>query len=316
MYISYRQLVVWGGVAVCAAGCFFVLSFFLPAPNFSPQTITVPSGQSITDTAQNLAEANLVSFSYTVEVPLQLKQATIQAGTYKFSQPETPLAIARRLQNGDFRTEQTEITIPEGSTREDIANRIDNHPDIAVTKSEFLSASEGYHGYLFPDTYRLADDVTAEEIVSVMGDNFTRKIASLKPTINQLPYTLDQVITMASLVQREAADYRVRRRVAGVLWSRFDQGKPLQVDAVFAYLLGKASSELTRKDLQVDSPYNLYKNVGLPPTPIANPGLAAIKATINPVQTDNLYYLTGDDGEFHFAETLEEHKENKRRYME
>jgi UPF0755 protein len=88
------------------------------------------------------------------------------------------------------------------------------------------------------------------------------------------------------------------------------------VDAVFAYLLGKASSELTREDLQVDSPYNLYKHVGLPPAPIANPGLAAIKATINPIQTDDLYYLTGDDGEFHFAETLDEHNENKRRYIE
>ncbi|PSO45788.1 MAG: endolytic transglycosylase MltG [Parcubacteria group bacterium SW_6_46_9] len=316
MYISYQQLVVWGGVAMCAVGCLFILSFLLPPPNFSPQTITVPSGQSITDTAQNLAEANLVSFGYTVEAPLQLKQATIQAGTYKFSQPETPLAIARRLQTGDFRTEQTEITIPEGSTREDIANRIGDRSDIAVTKSEFLSASEGYHGYLFPDTYRLADDVTAEEIVSVMRENFTRKVGPLKSNIDQLPYTLDQVITMASLVQREAADYQTRRRVASVLWSRFDQGKPLQVDAVFAYLLGKASSELTREDLQVDSPYNLYKNVGLPPTPIANPGLAAIKATINPIQTDDLYYLTGDDGEFHFAETLDEHNENKRRYME
>jgi UPF0755 protein len=316
MQTFFQQLFVWSAALAFFAGGFFIFSVIFPAPNFSTQTITVTSGQSITDTAESLANAGVVSFRYTVSIPLRLADATITAGTYKFSNPEEPLTIAQRLQSGDFRTEQTSITIPEGSTRQDIAGRIADKPSVSVTETDFLQNSQGQQGYLFPDTYQLSSDITAEEVVTKMQSNFQSQIQPLRPEINQSPRTLDEIITMASLIQREAAEYQTRRRVAGVLWNRFDQGMPLQVDAVFMYLIGKASSELTQEDLSTDSPYNLYENIGLPPTPIANPGLDAIKAAVNPKQTDYMYYLTGNDGRFHFAETLKQHNANKQRYLQ
>ncbi len=121
---------------------------------------------------------------------------------------------------------------------------------------------------------------------------------------------------MASLVEEEASNSTDRRIIAGILWRRLAHNMPLQVDAPFYYIIGKGSSQLTLKDLSMDSPYNLYKHTGLPPRPIDNPGLDAIVDTITPTTTDYLYFLSGRDGKMHYASTFEGHVANKGKYLE
>jgi UPF0755 protein len=310
-----QQLMVVGVVGAVVVLCAITALFFVPSPNFTASEVTIQPGSTVSQATQNLAESDVVWHRSLVGLPLRVQDKTITAGRYKFSQPQSPLVISRRLAAGDFQAAQQQVVIPEGFTREEIADRLAAELNPEFSSQEFREATSNQEGYLFPDTYRIADDMTAKQIATIMRDNFNKHIDTLQPALQQFPHSQSDIIKMASLVETEAADYQTRRRVAGVLWKRLDEGMPLQADAVFAYLLDKPSRELTQKDLNNDSPYNLYTNTGLPPTPIANPGLEAIRATINPIRTDDLYYLTGDDGSFYFAETLEEHQKNKRQFL-
>jgi UPF0755 protein len=148
-----------------------------------------------------------------------------------------------------------------------------------------------------------------------MEEHYEASIAPLRGTMESRGYTEDEVIILASILEREANDETSMRMVAGILENRLRDDMPLQVDAVFQYYTGKGSSDLTLEDLTTDTPYNTYTNIGLPPQPIGNPGLMAIEAVLNPTPSDYYYYLTGDDGEFYYAKTFEEHKRNKARYL-
>ncbi len=315
MQFTLKQSLLVAGVSVLIGIGFLLTLLVLPAPGFSPTTITIQPGTTVSSAAERLAEKDIVLHPLLVSLPLRLQDKEVTAGAYKFSDNQHPLGIAQRLHAGDFQTKQQEVVIPEGFTRAEIADRVVAELDVDFSRSDFMQTSEGLEGYLFPDTYQFSPDASARQVVNTMRENFRTQIAKLQPQLREFPYSKKQVIAMASLIEREAADYRIRRKIAGILWTRFEQGMPLQVDAVFAFLLGKASAELTQADLAMDSPYNLYQNTGLPPTPIANPGLGSIRATINPIRTDDLYYLTGDNGQFYFAETLEEHNRNKRNYI-
>jgi UPF0755 protein len=316
MQTNFKQSFIISVVLVFIIASGIVALLTLPSPTFSPSTLTISSGATVSEAADTLADNDVILHPFLVSVPLRLNDSAITAGRYNFPRPISPLQISNRLAAGDFQIAQKQVVIPEGFTREDIANRILSEMNLPFSKADFMQSSKGLEGYLFPDSYQFQSDATVRQVVETMRDNFRTQINKLQPELREFPYSEDQIIKMASLVEKEAADYEMRRKVAGILWKRFDEGMPLQADAVFAYLLDKSSAELTKEDLAMESPYNLYKNTGLPPTPIANPGLDAIRATINPIRTDNLYYLTGDDGEFYFAETLEEHNENKRTYLQ
>ena len=172
-------------------------------------------------------------------------------------------------------------------------------------KEKFLKLAEGKEGYLFPDTYFFTNKETPEEIINKMQDNFKVKAGDVQKDI----------LIMASIIEKEARKPEDRKIISGILWKRIKEGMPLQVDAVFDYLLDKESSEITQADLKMDSPYNTYKHKGLPPTPICNPGLDAIEAAENPVDSKFWYYLSDKTGVTHFARTFEEHKQNKFRYL-
>lgn len=301
------------GWSLLSGAILLAFLFVVPVRISEPKVVEISSGTSIKQAAQRLAKHNIVILPELVSIPLRLQKSSVTAGSYSFQGSTSPVSVIHRLQAGRFGQKQRQVTIPEGLTRRQIANRVASAT--SITKQAFLQASEGAEGYLFPDTYTLLPDTSARRLVERMQENFRTQTKKLRPQLKSFPYSRQKVITMASLVAREAAEYKTRRRVAGVLWKRLEQDMPLQADATFFYLLGKASSELTQEDLATSSPYNLYENTGLPPTPIASPGLEAIKATLNPIRTDDLYYLTGDNGSFYFAETLEEHQQNKRRYL-
>jgi UPF0755 protein len=152
-------------------------------------------------------------------------------------------------------------------------------------------------------------------ILGAFASNFSKNIAKIQPQIDAFGKPLSDVITMASLLEREAPKTYDRRVIAGILWKRVKLGMPLQVDAVFPYIIGKNSFDLTKNDLKTDSPYNTYTNLGLPPGPIANPSLDAILAAVAPVQTNYLYYLSDSNGTLYYSATYAQHLAAKQKYL-
>ena len=171
-------------------------------------------------------------------------------------------------------------------------------------------------GYTFPDTYFFRPGQSIEAILSVFENNFRVKIQRAQEVIQKSGHTQDEILIMASLLEKEAATMKDRQQIAGVLWHRIEIGMRLQVDAVFPYILGKNTFELTREDLAVDSPYNTYVYKGLPPGPINNPGLNAILAAATPIKSKYVYFLSDKEGNFHYAVTYAQHLANKAKYID
>lgn len=187
---------------------------------------------------------------------------------------------------------------------------------------EFLSLTEGKEGMLFPDTYLFPKEASASSIVKKLLSNFDAKTQGLSSATNLNP---NQVLTLASLIERETKKGSEREIVAGILLKRMEAGWPLQVDAAVQYAVADKKSGgksldnwwpiLTRDDLGIDSPYNTYRFQGLPPAPIANPGLTAIKAAYSPQDSEYWYYIHDNSGVIHYGRTLEEHNQNIAKYL-
>jgi len=170
-------------------------------------------------------------------------------------------------------------------------------------------------GYLFPDTYSFSPSVTPEQVIEALKRNFENKTKRLEQDFLKSTRKKEDLVIMASIIEKEASGENDAPVISGILWKRLDRGIALQVDAPFLFLLGKKSSELTIKDLAIKSPYNTYINKGLPPTPISNPGLSAIEAALKPVDSPYFYYLHGNDGIVRYAKTFDEHKANIQKYL-
>ena len=158
-------------------------------------------------------------------------------------------------------------------------------------------------------------NISVVDIIPVLKSNFDKRIATIKNEITNYKKPLADIIKLASIVEEEARTTESRKVVAGILWKRLALNMPLQVDSSFKYINGKGTAELTLADLKIDSPYNSYLYKGLPPTPIANPGLDSILATVTPTKTDYLYFLTDKEGDMHYARTYAEHLQNKELYL-
>ncbi|MEX2368956.1 MAG: endolytic transglycosylase MltG [Candidatus Paceibacterota bacterium] len=316
MHISSLQSVLLGGLLGFIFLIIPAVMWLVPPPFFSASTVEVPRGASITEVAQSLAAEGVIYSPELIIIPFRISSSSIAAGMYSFNDRLSAAQVVRRLRAGAFGIPQAEVVIPEGFTNEQIANRlVEVLGEANFSRSKFLDTAAQVEGYLYPDTYHLHPDATAKEVIQIMRSNFYQQIQVLELEIKSFGRPLEDVIKMASLIEREAANYDDRRRIAGVLWNRIDIGMPLQVDAVFAPLLGKSTYDLTREDLAIDSPYNLHVNTGLTPTPIANPGLEAIKATIDPIKTEDIFYLSDRAGNFYFAETLDQHNYNRENFL-
>lgn len=238
------------------------------------------------------------------------------AGEYFFPSAENVITIARRIAHGDYEVVPVKVTIPEGATSKQIGELLDQKlPDFDA--DTFVSLAKPKEGYLFPDTYFFLPGEDPQEILTALQKNFSNHIET--PQMLQLLATFGKpesdVVTMASLLEKEAPGTQDRRIIAGILWHRIALGMPLQVDAVFPYIIGVNSLQLTRQDLQTNSPYNTYTHKGLPPGPIANPGLDAIVDAMTPVKTNYLYYLSDLHGNFHYCATYSCQQANARKYL-
>jgi UPF0755 protein len=174
----------------------------------------------------------------------------------------------------------------------------------------------GLEGYLFPDTYRIFKGSSPSEVLEKMLDNFDSKLTEeMRLEIERQGKTIYEIVTMASIVEKEVRSEADMKIVAGIFWDRIKYGQPLQSCATLAYILGVNKKQYSLEDTKTDSLYNTYQNKGLPPGPIANPGLRALEATIYPEYTDYNYFLSSSDGETIYSVTYDEHLRNKAIYL-
>ncbi|MFZ5376408.1 MAG: endolytic transglycosylase MltG [Patescibacteria group bacterium] len=313
-------------LTLISAICIGVFIYFQLQPanalNQDKQRFIVTKGQSVAKTAQLLQEKGLVrnAWIFRLLVKQQNLAQKFQAGSFSLSPDMSPLEIAQELTKG--MPDAIWITIPEGWRREEIAENISKLELNVFDKEEFLELTAGYEGMLFPDTYLVPREVTTQAVVNELLATFDKKITKeLENDIAASDRDFQDVLVMASIIEREAQGYDQMRQVAGVLWKRIDIGMALQADATMQY--AKGYNKVTQSwwtpplavDKEIDSPFNTYKNPGLPPRPICNPGAEAVKAALNPVKTDNLFYLHDSEGKIHFAKDLDGHNANVNKYL-
>ncbi len=286
----------------------------------TPVNFAVEQGQSVEEIAKNLESEGLVRSAalfrlYTVLSDLS---SNLQAGEYQIPQNLNLKEVADLLRHGTFEEKPTFI---EGWRREEYANEISKlkSQNSNLNAVDFLRESEGLEGYLFPDTYFVSKETTAAELVRMMRENFENRIKEDEVDLQGL--TLDEVVNIASIVEREVRLAEDKPVVAGILIKRFLNGWALQADATIQYALGYQKDgwwkkNLILEDLEIDSPYNTYLVPGLPPAPICNPGLESLETALNPTETDYWYYVSDSEGQTHFSVTNEEHNENVAKYLE
>jgi UPF0755 protein len=289
----------------------------LPPPTFpSPYRITINNGQSLFSISKELSDDGVIRSRRAFEMLVMTfgSDSHISEGEYYFERPVSVVEVAMRIAGRQFGIDKKRVTFPEGFSNKEIATRLDTTFE-AFDSDLFLSLAKGYEGYLFPDTYGFFPSTTPDVILAALKKNFETKTSTLQKDFTASKRSKADIIIMASIIEKEAAGSADRALVSGILWNRIDAGISLQVDAPFIYLLGKESKELTRKDLAFDSLYNTYLHKGLPPTPINNPGLAAISAALHPEVSPYFYYLHDKDGIIHYAKTYTEHKKNIQKYL-
>ena len=326
---SRRGFLVAGGLVLLAA--FFVLGYFaafLLTPfhgRLSVAEIEVRRGDTFSAVARELADKGVVSHPrlFVFWAWLHGFDTRVHRGLYRFEAAASPRSVLDGLVRG--RTVVYKVTIPEGFTVRQIGRLLERKG--RVTADRFAAAvgepavlaslgTASMEGYLFPTTYFFRAQATEEEIVKTMftefKDTFT---AEMEARARQLGLTRHQLVTLASIIEKEGGPMDELPMVSAVFHNRLRQGMRLQSDPTVIYGLEDFNGDLTREDLRTPGPYNTHKIDGLPPGPIANPGLAAMKAALFPADVGYLYFVSRNDGTHHFSESLREHNSAVKKYQ-
>ena len=284
--------------------------------NETAKIFVIENGQGIRAISKNLKDQGLIKdqvvfFLLTKQLKLDSK---VQAGSFRLNPSMSAKQIANELTHG---TKDIWITIPEGQRAGEIADILEkNMPNY---DSSWEAALEENEGYLFPDTYLFPQEATIELVIETMKDNFERKYSQIDSSNSKLSKA--QIVTLASLIEREARHAEDRPMVASVIYNRLNDEMKLDIDATLQYILGYQKDQkrwwkegLTNQDKQLDSAYNTYRVIGLPPAPISNPGIASLKAALNPSDTPYFFYITDKNGINRYGKTLAEHEANIKKY--
>jgi UPF0755 protein len=306
---------------------FAVFAWFWWQDSISPSDPTKKStiefsvlkNEGVRSIVSRLAKQNLIRSptGFFILVKILGVETQLQAGNYRLSQSMDAKTIALELTHGVY---DRKLLIREGLRNEEIAQILDQELQIPPVEFEKFAKI----GYMFPDTYFVSNEATAAAIADNFLQTFHKKVTPLMiEDAKKTGLTFDEVIILASLVEREGRTEKDRPVVAGILLNRLRQDHPLQVDATLQYALGYQPNEktwwknaLSDEDKNIESPYNTYKFNGLPPTPISNPGLESIRAVIYATDTQYFYYLHDLDGNVHYAKTLAEHNDNIRKFLQ
>lgn len=299
--------------------------------------LTIAPGESLRQVLSELEENGLVGNARWRYIYMRFKQPdyTYQAGDYLIEKGTTLEKALEQFQNGDVVDHSFKVTIPEGWTVEQIISRLveedvgneETFEELLYSKDYYEAkqqqftflpplvdeAKSPFEGYLFPETYTFDEDVTEEEIVELMLAETERIVDKLISEHPQMTESLQQMFTLASIVEKETTVVEERPRVAGVFYNRLEKDWKLESDATVQYALEERKERLLFEDLEIEDPYNTYRYKGLPPGPIASPGLSSLEAVVAPEQNDYLFFVTKKDGSqtHYFAKTFEEHKQNR-----
>ncbi len=286
----------------------------------------VKEGTTLKQVAFDLEKAGIIPSSTLFRLSGRLKgyDQRIKTGEYQLNSAMSPLKILEILEKG--RTIAYSVTIPEGFNLNQIADLLEEKG--LTHKTSFLEqvedrslvqsldfSGETLEGYLYPDTYRFRRNEKAGRIISVMVKRFRHIVRPLEAQIKDSGMTLGQVITLASIVEKETGQPEERPMIARVFLNRLSRNMRLESDPTVIYGISNFDGNLTRKDLRTKTPYNTYVINGLPPGPISNPGLAAIKAVLNPADGNYCYFVSKNDGTHYFSGTLREHNRAVRRFQ-
>ncbi len=314
-HASKRTLITIVGLLIPASVA-YVLYIQAPADFPVKEIVTVPTDMSLKEISQELETRHVVRSALALQVIVRVLggERRVHAGDYQFPNRVTVFAVTRALIMGAYGLEPVRVRVSEGTTAQGIAELFDERFP-RFNPSEFVALAQPYEGYLFPDTYFFLPNATAESVLKALRNNFDARIVELDKEIQASGRTLNDIVVMASLLEKEAHTFYDRRMIAGVLWNRVAINMPLQVDAAFLYINGKSTFTLTLRDLQIDSPYNTYRYKGLPPGAIASPSLSALRAAATPIKHDFLFYLADYSHVTHYSKTYEEHLRKKRQYL-
>ncbi len=293
-----------------------------------PSTVVyIKPKTGVHEIAQTLRGAGVIQnrWAFLALAYVQGSLTRLHAGEYEFTRGMSLLEILRKLEAGRVITHQ--VTIPEGFTAQDIARLlagerlVDAARFTALVKDAKFAESVGVpagslEGYLFPDTYRLTRGMGEEEILRLMVGRFRQAVPKdIESQAQRLGLDVRSVVTLASLIEKEAKLNSERPVVAGVFYNRLRRNMPLQSDPTAVYGAVDPRHRITPLDLRRRNPYNTYLKVGLPPGPIANPGLASLMAALNPAHVNFLYFVAKNDGSHFFSRTLEQHLQAVRKYQ-
>jgi UPF0755 protein len=292
--------------------------------------VEIPPGSGTRTIGDRLVAAGVVRDPFTFRVALLFsgQARALKAGDYRFDRPMTPIEVVGKLARGEVYV--VNLTFPEGLNIREMAAIAESHG--VGTAAEFVAAANdrtlirgvdpearSLEGYLFPETYPVTRRTDAPHLVRMMVERFEHVLTpEMRHAVELRGLSVHQMVTLAAIVEKEAARPDERPIVAAVYLNRFRIGMPLQCDPTVIYamqLAGKYNGNLRRDDLLFDSPYNTYRYPGLPPGPIASPGRASLEATIRPADVDYLYFVSRNDGSHAFARTLDEHNRNVQKYQ-
>lgn len=292
-------------------------------------TVEIPRGSSTSEIARILKEENLIKSDLAFKILNKLLQTDgkIKAGTYSLNGSMTAEDIIDTLVNGQVITDSIKFTIPEGFEFRQIADRLEekglinkerfievaNHGDFSYKFLEDIEKGDSrLEGFLFPDTYEVDKNVTEEELIKKMLDRFDEIfIEDYYKKASQMDMSINEIVTLASIIEREAKLDEERPLVSSVFHNRMEKSMLIQSCATVQYILGERKPNLTYDDLAIDSPYNTYKYNGLPPKPIASPGKSSIVAALYPEESDYLFFVLDENGKHIFTETYQEHLKAK-----
>lgn len=325
-----------------------VIAYFFVVPAvksmFAPQqgqtvaagqdvSITIPEGASGDDIASILSKNHVIENpkDYYAAVAKEGAEMSLKPGDYALKTGMDAVDVVRQLVAGP--NSGAVLTIQEGLTLEQTAERVE--AAYGISKDEFLAQAkaskyaddypflegaynDSLEGYLYPKTYTFTGAPSADDIIRKLLDQFVSETASLNLDKGANGLSAQQIVTMASLIERETAVDSERPTIASVIYNRLDADMPLQIDAAIVYARGGGNQAVTYSDLEIDSPYNVYKNYGLTPGPICSPSISSIKAALNPDKTDYLYYVASatGDGTHKFSSDYEQFEKDSQEYSE
>ena len=329
--VKSTLLPIFAGIIIfiwMAAGFFYHQATISVGENTQTIILSIPPGATLKKISTDLKGLSLIrnASAFRLLANIRQKQTHIQVGEYELNQSMLPMDILKAITSG--KTVLHPVTIPEGYRISEIAELLTK--TISINKEIFIKesrnkdllnklniTSKSLEGYLFPETYHFSKHTSEKKIIQTMLNTFQQRMKTKKiqHQIQSSDMSLHEIITLASLIEKETGMNGERKHISSVFHNRLKRKMRLQTDPTVIYAIENFDGNIRKKDLAIDSPYNTYRYKGLPPGPIASPGIKSIVAALNPIKTNHLYFVSKKDGSHQFSSSLKEHNRAVQKYQ-